>query len=424
MRVPSFLCLALLVGTTASGGLPSARGQAVRSQPVLEKIVLVSRHGVRSPTQPVERLKEATGRDWPAWPVPPGQLTDHGRMDLALMGDFLGRHYRAAGLLPAAGCPRQADVVIWADAADDRTRQSGEIMARTVAGGCPVTSGSLPAGRHDPMFNALAGGAAILNRAETMRALSAVLRRDPRGPAAVRRALSTMQDVIAPGGCGSAAGPCLATAFAVDWGHGGPHLSAGPALAATSAENLLLEYLQDMPEDAIAWGRRDVPALLDDIMPAHAYASGLLRRLPAIAYPRGRVLASAILDLLDGKPVTLPDGTVIGGDARLVMFAGHDTTLDMLATIFGLDWQFADQPDRTAPDTTLGLELWRRPDGAPIVRAVIFHQGLAELRHALPLENTDRAMALRIAACPQGQDCPLPVVEKGIRAAIATHAPG
>lgn len=405
-----------------SGGLSAARCRTTAAQPVLEKVVLVSRHGIRSPTQPVERLREETGRDWAAWPVPPGQLTDHGRADLALMGGFLARHYQAAGLLPTAGCPRKEEVVVWGDSADDRTRQSGEIMARALAGGCPTISRSLPAGRHDPMFNAVAAGAATLNRAEIMRELSVVRQHDAEGAATVRQALSTLQAVIAPDGCASG-GPCLTAASGVDWTHGAPRLSAGLALAATSAENLLLEYLQGMPDDAIAWGRRDVPALLDDIMPAHAHASDMLRRLPAIAYPRGRVLASAILDSLGGKPVALPDGTVIGGDARVVMFAGHDTTLDMLATIFGLDWYFADQPDRTAPDTTLGFELWRRPDGAPVIKAVIFHQSLAELRNALPLENAGRGMDLRIASCARQVECPLATLEKEVRAGIAAHPP-
>ncbi|GBQ27186.1 histidine-type phosphatase [Gluconacetobacter azotocaptans] len=422
MRFSSLLRLTLVVGSTMSGGLSAAQCRTTAAQPVLEKIVLISRHGIRSPTQPVERLREATGRDWPAWPVPPGQLTDHGRADLALMGGFLAHHYQAAGLLPTAGCPRKEEVVVWGDSADDRTRQSGEIMARTLAGGCPTISGSLPAGRHDPMFNAMAAGAATLNRAEIMRELSVVRQRDPEGSATVRQALSTVQAVVAPDGCASG-GACFTAALGVDWTHGAPHLSAGLALAATSAENLLLEYLQGMPEEAIAWGRRDVPALLEDIMPAHAYASDMLRRLPAIAYPRGRGLTSAILDILDGNPVTLPDGTVVGGHARLVMFAGHDTTLDMLATIFGLDWHFADQPDRTAPDTTLGLELWRRPDGVQIVKAVIFHQSLAELRNALPLDDTGWGMDLRIASCAQERECPLATLEKGVRAGIAAHAP-
>ncbi len=58
--------------------------------PVLEKVVILQRHGVRSPTKALE--------GWAQWPVAPGELTDHGAAALARMGDALHRHY--ARLLP------------------------------------------------------------------------------------------------------------------------------------------------------------------------------------------------------------------------------------------------------------------------------------------------------------------------------------
>ena len=44
----------------------------------LEKVVVVSRHGVRSPTQSVETLASWSPRQWPEWGVEKGYLTPRG----------------------------------------------------------------------------------------------------------------------------------------------------------------------------------------------------------------------------------------------------------------------------------------------------------------------------------------------------------
>ena len=44
----------------------------------LEKIVVLSRHGVRSPTQDYQTLSSWSKNDWPQWNVPSGYLTDRG----------------------------------------------------------------------------------------------------------------------------------------------------------------------------------------------------------------------------------------------------------------------------------------------------------------------------------------------------------
>ena len=99
----------------------------------LEKVVLVQRHGVRPPTSNNTELAKYAAAPWPAWPVPPGELTAHGEATVRLMGDTLASLYRDQGLLPASGCPTPGVVAVWADGTDQRTRRSGEVLAASLA---------------------------------------------------------------------------------------------------------------------------------------------------------------------------------------------------------------------------------------------------------------------------------------------------
>ncbi|MFW7269584.1 histidine-type phosphatase [Gluconacetobacter sp. Hr-1-5] len=374
----------------------------------LEKIVLVARHGVRSPTRAPEELKAQTGRDWSAWPVPPGQLTEHGRAALAAMTDALAQRYRQFGLLSATGCPAPGTVAIWADAADDRTRQSGAIMADHLALRCGLQSRALPAGHTDPFFNAAGTGAAKQDETRMTAALEQAITQDrDHRPQPVQAALARLQALVAPDGCARPAGPCLTGGLTLSISHGTPHLKGGPLLASTIAENMMLAYAEGMAPEQVAWGTPDAATLLATILPAHGYAATLTRRQPAFAVPRGAVLSRAIIDLMTDLPVTLPDHSEIGSDTRLVLFAGHDTTLDTLAAIFGLNWAFTDQPDATAPDTTLAFERWRLKDGSRVVRAVILHQTLEQLRTARrPDLASNGATILPIGTCAGATLCP------------------
>ncbi|WP_148300120.1 histidine-type phosphatase [Acetobacter papayae] len=109
MRHLTLLC-ALLASTPALAAPPAS---ATQQDPVLERVVLVARHGVRSPTKPPQTLQTQTGHVWAQWPVAPGELTDHGKQALEQMVGMVRQHYVKAGLLPATGCPTPGSVTIW-----------------------------------------------------------------------------------------------------------------------------------------------------------------------------------------------------------------------------------------------------------------------------------------------------------------------
>jgi 4-phytase/acid phosphatase len=365
-----------------------------QAEPVLERVVLVARHGVRAPTASLEALQAQTGRVWPGWPVGPGELTPHGAETLGRMADFVRAVYARDGLLPEAACPAPGVVQVWADGADQRTRESGAVWARTLNCGIPARHG--PDGESDALFDAAGMGVCPVDPKAESAAISAATHdeADLVRPGDLA-SLEALQAIVAPDGCAGGPGPCFKAPTGLATGKAGLKLTGPLAVGSTLAENLLLEYAQGLPLDQVGWGRLGasegaVERSLAAVLPAHDRAASLMRQTPYLASHNGAILARTVLDLLQGKAPQDAHAPPLSAAARLTVIAGHDTNLSNLAGVFGLSWALPDEPDATAPDTTLAFEVWR--DGAvETVRVVVYSQSLRDLRTAAALDQTHPA---------------------------------
>ncbi|MBV8066528.1 MAG: histidine-type phosphatase, partial [Candidatus Eremiobacteraeota bacterium] len=130
----------------------------------LMMVLVLSRHGVRSPTHPVE-LQAYAAQPWPAWSeTRPGYLTSHGAMLMRQFGAYYRRSYGAALGLGASGCPPADAVFIWADV-DERTKATGSAIAQGFAPGCNIAVGHVN-GDNDSLFDPLPGVGTV-NKAES-----------------------------------------------------------------------------------------------------------------------------------------------------------------------------------------------------------------------------------------------------------------
>ena len=86
------LC-ALLAATAPEGGAAEQGGGDAK----LLKMVVLSRHGVRSPTQSSETLGSWSRKDWPEWPVKRGELTPRGAKQVNAMWEQQAAFLREAG---------------------------------------------------------------------------------------------------------------------------------------------------------------------------------------------------------------------------------------------------------------------------------------------------------------------------------------
>lgn len=389
------------------------------AEPKLERVVMVSRHGVRAPSASATALEARTGRPWPPFPVEPGELTPHGAEALSRMGAYLRSVYAKAELLPETGCPAVNAVQVWADGAANRTRRSGQVLADAIVPGCGLVARHGPVGALDPVFDS--GRVCPLDPAE---ALAAVQGRTAGGFAvtdkASEKAIAALKRVLGPAACKTVPAACLDGPSTLVATPAGPKIEGPLALAATVSENLLLQYAEGLPADQVAWGQ-GVPETLAAVLPAHRRAADLLRRTPEIATFRAATLLRMLADLLQGEAPRGLGVPPLGASARLVVLAGHDTTLSNLSGALGLGWSLPGQPDPTAPDTTLAFEVWRHAEtGRRTIRVRIFAQTLDQLRSARALGPQDPpvSLPLTIGICPaRDGGCDLEMFTAKVRAA-------
>lgn len=255
--------------------------------PILEKVVILQRHGVRSP---IGVPGASTARDpWPAWPVAPGELTEHGRAALAVMGE--GLRLRYAALLPGADCAGSERLYVWADNAGQRTQQSGKAMAAALAPGCGVTAATAPQGAGDALFHP--GAMCPADPYEAKRAIAARLDQamtKRRGE--YDRALAALDAILYPG---MAPSNLAGDNKVLDGGR----VSGPLADASTLSEDLFLEYADGMT--ASGWGRIGGAGDVAAFMPLHNIYADLGRRTPALAAHGGTLLLRQIENVLDSR---------------------------------------------------------------------------------------------------------------------------
>jgi len=372
--------------------------QAATAEPRLERVVILMRHGVRPPTKSAAALAPLADQAWPddqAWGAAPGDLTPHGAAAIRLMGAQLRAYYAHQGLLAAQG-DLSGQTVIWADGADQRTRETARALAEGLWPAAPPPFGSGPEGRPDPLFDA-----AILPQCalDPGQALAAVSARGPVDTPASIIGLKRHQALVAPKACGGP-GVCLAGASSLSAAAHDVKIDGPMAAGATLAENLLLEYENDLPSAQVAWGRLQ-PSDLATIMTVHERAADLTRATPYIGAYRAGPMARLILAALNEDADAALAGRALTPDRTLIVLVGHDTNLSNLAGALGLSWTLPGQPDVTAPGTALAFERWRDPaTGAVTLRVRVFYQDPDQVRTLAP--TAAAPMVVKPGLCPVG----------------------
>ena len=273
---PRITCAALLI---ALGGFAPALAQEAAPAGKLVKVVILSRHGVRSPTLRQAELDSWTASPWPAWwcdgkVCEPGQLTPVGRK----LAEQMGIYYRTylSTLLPGESCPTANDVFFWADVTE-RTRETALALLRGFQPGCdPSPNYHTAAGHHDPNFHPVRHGGPC--RLDAARAEADMLSRAGGDLANVAKTLASELAIAQqalqccqPRLCESAATLCrrpasppntctladrLPSCLVRREEHGViGQVALGGALrvASTFAEIVLLEYANGFPANEVGW---------------------------------------------------------------------------------------------------------------------------------------------------------------------------
>lgn len=426
-----FLALVALFFTARSSVLVAQ--STATTEPKLKFVVVLTRHGVRSPTWSLSELNAYSVEPWPDWGVPPGNLTPHGSKLMTLFGSYYRLYFAAAGLLHSTGCEDAGQVRI-RTAMDSRTRETGRALATGMMPGCSLDS-EAASGGEDSLFSPLAAGIGKLDRALAVSSVSGRIGENPNAMVGVyQQAFDTLREVLygcaRDKACPAEENPTkrsvLMQSSVVEPGKG-DHAAdlRGPIkTGSTLSEDLLLEYANGMEGKDLGWGRLDESKLVE-IMRIHAAYADLARQTPYIARVQGSNLLSHILRSMEqavkGSSVT---GSLCDVSDRLLIIVGHDTNISNVAGMLGISWLLNGyQPNDTPPGDALVFELRKQDDGEVTVVTYNLAQSLEQMHKTLPLtlDSPPLKSPIFVPGCSRADremSCPWKAFERTFEKAI------
>jgi 4-phytase / acid phosphatase len=380
----------------------------------LKFVVIISRHGVRSPTGNPDRFNQYSAQPWPAWNVPPGYLTGHGAKLMELFGVYDREFLVSQHLLMASGCKDAKNVTIIADS-DQRTRETGKALAQGLLPGCTIEVHALSEGTDDPLFHS---DGTDMQGPEKRIAAAAIAGRIGNNPGALaetyRPQLQAVEAVLL--GCKTVS-TCTVSSqsksslfnvpSSIEPGKGNHLVDFHSPLsaAATMAEDILLEYTDGMKSSQVGWGRVDMNTLRE-LMQIHAANEDLAQRTSYIARMQSSNLLTHVLQsmkqALQGKTVS---GALSRPQDRLLIVVGHDTNIANISGALSLSWLIDGRLNDTPPGGALVFELWKNSHTPGyVVRTFYTAQTLDQMRYAKPLDlaNPPQRVPVFVPGCSGG----------------------
>lgn len=359
MRIILILLLAMTIWSPA----PQVRAE---TDAQLLKVVVLSRHGVRSPTQSEKLLSAWSQREWPRWPVAKGHLTARGAELVTAMWSNVRQMFDRQGLLEEGRCPA---IYVRADV-DQRTQATAQAILDGMAPDCNLHY-EMANVETDPLFHPVKAGLfrydAIVVATDVLARTHGGLERlldEFSGPMAL---MARINGSPAPALCSRFAlmPKCqltdLPNAISVSADGTGIRLVGSLGIASSLAEIFLLEYAQ-WPHEIAGWGEVNAK-VLGQLLPIHARVFDVVNRANVVAWANGsallREMTKAILNEHPDKAVN---------DAKLVVFVGHDTNIANVGGLLGINWHVSGFPPNGIPPAgAIFLELWRQNGALKIV---------------------------------------------------------
>ncbi|MFH2503797.1 histidine-type phosphatase [Klebsiella indica] len=403
----------LLVCLSASLIPASHAAPAEASRYELEKVVMLSRHGVRPQTD-TAGLEAATGKKWPEWSVPDGFLTGHGYAGMLTQGAYQLAAWRAQGLPVGkpTSCPKPGSVWLWA-APDQRTRATGEALLDGMFPGCGLAI-HVTKNQHDPLFDTIEMGIARPNEDAVYQQVKERIGSSAQAQKKYAAAVADLRHAV----CADDRKSCafLDNEWNVKINEKGKVKLSGPvSKGASIGETIRLQYSENLPLSEVAFGQVKNAQDVNRLMALHAAKYDLISDTPEYARHGGSLLMRQLI-------AALSSGTKASDNASqnthlqspLVIFVGHDSNIAQIQTMLGFNWQLPVYPRNDIPPggSLIMARYLDKKTGERFVRLTFSARTLDQWRQLSPLNehNPLPVAEFKYPGCREttlGELCPL-----------------
>ena len=389
MKTLTPLCTSLLLASALS---PAAFAQTPTSDGyVLDKVVQVSRHGVRPPTESNEKLlTSVTQRKWPTWLVPLGNLTGHGYTGAVEMGRYRGEVLRTAGLIPQ-GCPDATQLLVHASPLQ-RTKATAQALLDGMFPGCGFQP-TYVAGKQDALFQANEMPFAAL---DPVKAKAQILQALGGSVDAAQARYKPYEEKLREVACLPAADcPYGKQDWKLEQNAKGRFAIKGLSAGANMGEVFRLEYSQGLPLDKVAFGHARTASQVSSLMVLTKAKYDFLNDIPYIASRGASELMNQIsLQLKQGTALATTTAKSAPPDVPLMLLVAHDTNISYLRTMLGFGWKLGDYLENNIPPVgTLQFERYKEvKTGEYFLRIAFEAQSMDQIRNLTPLTGTQKPL--------------------------------
>lgn len=332
----------------------------------LRRVIMVMRHGIRSPLVGQEPEGTTIPGGWPRWDVAPGALTPHGAASMRTIGHFQRQWLDETGVVSGEGCPSSTMVSIYSNS-EPRTIASADAFLNGFAPSCHIKVNHLSVGTPDRLLSALSADPDRFD----MKAIVPQLPSLSETFAPTQKALAMLAEIVRCGQevCGFLNSPN--TVVPDETNHG--LVLAGPIQKGSSiAEALMLAYLDGKPEMRLN-GKIVDAAQLGTLSALHAAMLNSIVRPPVIGEKLSYDLRKRLVRDLSERS---------GPAFRL--YVGHD---DTIAPLLGLLQIHVQAPgyarDEIPVGSALGFAVYQDNVGNSLVRVFFQSQTPEALRGKL-----------------------------------------
>lgn len=300
-----------------------------KKEPQLKRVVILMRHGIRSPNKERKDLNLYAAQEWPKWPVKPGQLSPHGFKLIVGLGEYFRKIYDTPLGLTQKSCSALDLQYSRTDNAP-RSKDTTQAFLTGFFPTCALKISSSPSDIKDPYFFPTLAKICIPNYSigyqevlERIGSYANLLQK-------FSTPLALLQEITGcchPTLCEKI--PCslldLPGQLEKDGRVGGPF-----SVAQGLIEDIYLEKAQGFPKKDIGWGKID-DAVIAELDPIHVTRHDLSYRTPYLAKTQGSSLAALIFASIK-EAINQDDAPPI------VLLSGHDNNVDNIGALYGLTW--------------------------------------------------------------------------------------